>query len=168
MGFLVQACIWLSPFSSFLCTKDWKGSTLQLTKYQEARKKKIQQYNAHELNYPQTRPAASMGNWRNRPFNLSCLDKNARERRSKQPAPPSSQSRGFCIWEMIQWNQLKPSFFPITQQKDSKQLQARLQKAHDNCQTWFWLVMLPEQKRQWPNQQYTSIFACTVSDHPWI
>lgn len=64
-----------------------------------------------------------------------------------KPAPPSSWSRGFCIWEMIHWSQLKPSFFPITQQKDSKQLQASLKKAHDNCQTWFWLVMLPDSRR---------------------
>lgn len=64
-----------------------------------------------------------------------------------KPAPPSSWSKGFCIWEMIHWSQLKPSFFPITQEKDSKQLQASLKKARDNCQTWFWLVMLPDSRR---------------------
>lgn len=66
------------------------NTAINLISGSQEKKIKIQHYNAHELNYPQTRPAASMGNWRNKPFNLLCLDRNARERRAKQGCLPTT------------------------------------------------------------------------------
>lgn len=75
------------------------------------------------------------------PLISSALTKMLENEGPSKAALPPALSWGFCIWETIYWSQLKPSSF---QQQDRKQLQASLQNTYDNCQKWFWLVMLPD------------------------
>lgn len=86
-----------------------------------------------------------------------------------KPAPPSSWSRGFCIWEMIHWSQLKPSFF---QSHSRRTANAASQPAESTGQLSS-LVLIGNAARvekivakrpAWPHQEYTSTFACIVSD----
>lgn len=111
-----------------------------------------------------------MGNWRNRPFNLLCLDRNARERRSKQARPTIIMEQRFLH---LRNDPLKPTKTCLVSNHTAEGQQAAASQPAESPWQLSSLVLISNAARAekivakrpvWPHQEYTSTFACIVSD----